>query len=189
MHRRHTFLESVENRLGCDFHYIFVILSAQAARCSRKRPPYWKMIWADGFDAKDRVGRPIRGRIRRIDLSMHASNGPTMCLARALLREYFRHRVGEGDLMLKRAAVPSPGGMSRWGTMPFNRSRGRLTAGKASDRSGVVVRHTTTSRVLGGWILRYRVGAGDLLLKRVAFLSPDGTARWDRCRRSGRQTD
>ena len=51
---------------------------------------------------------------RRIDLSMHASNGPIMCLARALLREYFRHRVGEGDLLLKRAAVPSPGGMSRW---------------------------------------------------------------------------
>ena len=51
---------------------------------------------------------------RRIDLSMHASNGPIMCLARALLREYFRHRVGEGDLLLKRAAVPSPGGMGRW---------------------------------------------------------------------------
>ena len=50
---------------------------------------------------------------RRIDLSMHASNGPTMCLARALLREYFRHRVGEGDLLLKRAAVPSPACMSR----------------------------------------------------------------------------
>ena len=32
--------------------------------------------------------------VRRIDLSMHASNGPIMCLARALLREYFRHRVG-----------------------------------------------------------------------------------------------
>ena len=51
---------------------------------------------------------------RRIDLSMHASNGPIMCFARALLREYFRHRVGEGDLLLKRAAVPSPGGMIRW---------------------------------------------------------------------------
>ena len=51
---------------------------------------------------------------RRIDLSMHASNGPIMCLARALLREYFRHRVGEGDLMLKRAAVPSSGGMGQW---------------------------------------------------------------------------
>ena len=47
----------------------------------------------------------------------------------------------------------------------FNRSRGRLAAGKASDQSGVVVRHTTTSRVLGGWILRYRVGSRDLLLK------------------------
>ena len=30
------------------------------------------------------------------------------------LREYFRHRVGEGDLLLKRAAVPSPGGMNQW---------------------------------------------------------------------------
>ena len=71
----------------------------------------------------------------------------------------------------------------------FNRSRGRLAAGKASDRSGVVVRHTTTSRVLGEWILRYRVGALDLLLKRATVLSVGGTGRWARCHRSGRQTD
>ena len=48
---------------------------------------------------------------RRIDLSMHASNGPIMCLARALLTYFFRLRVDEGDLLLKKAAVPSPGGM------------------------------------------------------------------------------
>ena len=51
---------------------------------------------------------------RRIDLSMHASNGPIMCLARALLTYFFRLRVDEGDLLLKKAAVPSPGGMGRW---------------------------------------------------------------------------
>ena len=95
---------------------------------------------------------------------------------------------------LRRPAAQESGGYITWwyepmGMTPFNRSRGRLTAGKSSDRSGVVVRHTTTSRVLGGGILRYRVGAGDLLLKRVAVLSPYGTDRWDRCRRSGRKTD
>ena len=51
---------------------------------------------------------------RRIDLSMHASNGPIMCLARALLTYFFRLRVDEGDLLLKKAAVPPPGGMDRW---------------------------------------------------------------------------
>ena len=51
---------------------------------------------------------------RRIDLSMHASNGPIMCLARALLTYFFRLRVDEGDLLLKKAAVPSPSGMGRW---------------------------------------------------------------------------
>ena len=45
---------------------------------------------------------------------MHASNGPIMCLARALLTYFFRLRVDEGDLLLKKAAVPSPGGMGRW---------------------------------------------------------------------------
>ena len=91
------------------------------------------------------------------------------------------------------AAQESGGSITGWyelmGTMPFNRSRGRLAAGKASDRSGVVVRHTTTSRVLGGWILCYRVGALDLLLKRATVLSVAGTGRWARCHRSGRQTD
>ena len=75
------------------------------------------------------------------------------------------------------------------GAMPFNRSRGRLAAGKASDRSGVVVSLTTTSRVLGGWILRYRVDARDLLFKRAAVLSPGDTGRWVRCQISGRKTD
>ena len=51
---------------------------------------------------------------RRIDLSMHASNGPIMCLARALLTYFFRLRVDEDDLLLKKAAVPSPSGMGRW---------------------------------------------------------------------------
>ena len=56
---------------------------------------------------------------------------------------------------LKRPAAQESGGsITGWygpmGMMPFNRSRGRLAAGKASDRSGVMVRHTTTSRVLGG---------------------------------------
>ena len=45
---------------------------------------------------------------------MHASNGPIMCLARALLTYFFRLRVDEGFLLLKKAAVPSPGGMGRW---------------------------------------------------------------------------
>ena len=95
---------------------------------------------------------------------------------------------------LKRPAAQESGGsITGWyepmGTIPFNRPRGRLAAGKASDRSGVVVRHTTTSRVLGGWILRYRVGALDLLLKRATVLSVGGTGPWARCHRSGRQTD
>ena len=37
-----------------------------------------------------------------------------MCLARALLTYFFRLRVDEGGLLLKKAAVPSPGGMGRW---------------------------------------------------------------------------
>ena len=109
-------------------------------------------------------------------------------------REGTSKRVFPSMRRLRRPdAQESGGSITGWyepmGTIPFNRSRGRLAAGKASDRSGVVVRHTTTSRVLGGWILRYRVGARDLLLKRAAVLSPDGTGRWVRCRRSGRQTD
>ena len=190
MHRRHTFLERVSRTaLGCDSLNIFAILPAQAAWCSRKRLNYWHMVWPEGSDAKDRVGRPMRGR----------KSGGSTCrctpqTAHNVPREGTSKIVYPSSRQLRRPAAPESGGsITVWygtmGTMPFNRSRGRLAAGKASDRSGVVVSLTTTSRVLGGWILRYRVGAGDLLLKRAAVLSPDGTGRWAQCRRSGRQTD
>ena len=91
------------------------------------------------------------------------------------------------------AAQESGGSIAGWygpmRMMPFYRSRGRLTAGEASDRSGVVLRHTTTSRVLGGWILRYRVGARDLLLKRAAVPSPGGMSRWVRYLLIGPEAD
>ena len=122
----------------------------------------------------------------------HAVGPGRPCRTRA--REGTSKIVYPSSRQLRRPAAPeSDGSITVWygqmGTMPFNRSRGRLAAGKASDRSGVVVRHTTTSRVLGGWILRYRVGALDLLLKRATVLSAGGTGRWARCHRSGRQTD
>ena len=76
-------------------------------------------LLANGMARGVRCQRPGREadagpEARRIDLSMHASNGPIMCLARALLTYFFRLRVEEGDLLLKKAAVPSPGGTGRW---------------------------------------------------------------------------
>ena len=65
-----------------------------------------------------------------------------------------------------------------------------MTRGAMRAIPGAQSRHgTTTSRVLGGWILRYRVDARDLLFKRAAVLSPGGTGQWVRCQRSGRKTD
>ena len=115
----------------------------------------WARCQRSGLEADP---RPC---FRRTDLSLHASNGP---------REGTSHILFPPSRRLRRPAAQESGGSiagcyEPMGTKPFNRSRGRLAAGKASDRSGVVVRHTTTSRVLGGWILRYRVGSRDLLLK------------------------
>ena len=109
-------------------------------------------------------------------------------------REGTSHLLFPPSRRLRRPSAQESGGsIAGWhgpiGAMPFHPSRGRPTAGEASDRSGVVVRHTTTSRVLGGWILRYRVGSGDPLLKRAAVLSLGGTGQWVRCQRSGRKTD
>ena len=84
--------------------------------------------------------RPVDARLKR------AHNVP---------REGTSKIVFPSSRRLKRPAAQESGGsITGWygpmGMMPFNRSRGRLAARKASDRSGVMVRHTTTSRVLGG---------------------------------------
>ena len=85
--------------------------------------------------------RPVDARLKR------AHNVPR--------REGTSKIVFPSSRRLKRPAAQESGGsITGWygpmGMMPFNRSRGRLAARKASDRSGVMVRHTTTSRVLGG---------------------------------------
>ena len=100
---------------------------------------------AEGPDAKDRAGRPIRGR----------KPGGSTCrctpqTAHNVPREGTSKKVFPSSRQLRRPAAQESGcsivGWYVWmGTMPFDRSRGRLTAGKASDRSGAVVRHTTTS--------------------------------------------
>ena len=187
MHRRHAFLESVPRTVwGAIFMIYFRYFVGSGGAMLKKAAD----LLADDMGRGVRCQRSGREadlwpEVRRTDLSMHASNG---------------HREGTSKIVfpssrrLRRLAAQESGGSitgsyEPMGTIPFNRSRGRLAAGKASDRSGVVVRHTTTSRVLGGWILRYRVGAGDLLLKRAGVLSPGDTGRWARCQRSGRQTD
>ena len=148
-------------------------------RWCRMRGPMPKIGSGGRQGAARPADRPVDARLKR------PHNVP---------REGTSKIVFPSSRRLRRPAAQESGGpITGWygpmGMMPFNRSRGRLAARKASDRSGVVVRHTTTSRVLGGWILRYHVGAGDPLLKRAAVLSPGYTGRWVQCRRSGRQTD
>ena len=81
--------------------------------------------------------------VRWIDLSMHASNGPIIMVP----REGTSHILFPPSRRRRRPVAQESGGsIAGWygqmGAMPFHRSRGRSTAGEASDRSGVVVRHT-----------------------------------------------
>ena len=69
-------------------------------------------------------------------------------------REGTSHILFPPSRRLRRPAAQESGGsIAGWygkiRIMPFYRSRGRLTAGEASDRSGVVARHTTTSARAG----------------------------------------
>ena len=152
VHRRHTFLERVSRTV---WGVIFIIFSlfcrlrqrdAQESGCligmwysPRGQVP---KIGSGGRSvAGSPVDRPVDARLKQ----------PTLCLARGGTCKI----VFPSSRRLKRPAAQESGGSitgryGPMGMMPFNRSRGRLAARKASDRSGVMVRHTTTSRVLGG---------------------------------------
>ena len=104
----------------------------------RPRGPMPKIGSGGRSGAARPADRPVDARLKR------PHNVP---------REGTSHILFPPSRRLRRPAAQESGGSNAgWygpmGAMPFYRSRGRLTAGEASDRSGVVVRHTTTSLVL-----------------------------------------
>ena len=150
VHRRHTFLESVENRWGV----IFIIFSLY---CRLRRRDAQESGWPIGRWCRPRGPMPKIGSGGRPGAARPADRPVDARLKRPhnVPREGTSHILFPPSRRRRRPVAQESGGsIAGWygpmGVMPFHRSRGRPTAGEASDRSGVVVRHTTTSRVLRG---------------------------------------